>query len=165
MQEVKHMKQIFTRTMLKPILTNLTVRGKDEIWMSSWNRWNDRRISKPYIDRMGKMCSIKLALRLHEKGITYSDLRAAYNIFTSEKFDKWLKDNGIWLKKWRENIKRHFTYSLLEQLHRASFILRQWYFQVAKPKVDAIVLQQKNEFIASLVAILVFIAIIGYLYS
>ena len=109
MADVQNMKQIFTTTMLRPILTNLTVRTGEEMWKNSSKRWNDRRISQAYIAKMGKLCSPKLAICLHEKGITYDQLCAAFLRFSSKEFEKWLKENGVRLKKWRDNIRNHFS--------------------------------------------------------
>ena len=109
MADVWNIKHIFMTTMLRPILTNLMVRTKEETWKNSSKRWSDRRISQPYIVKMGKMCSIRLALCLHEKGITYDQLCAVFVISSSEEFDKWLKEAGVRLKKWRDNIKNHFS--------------------------------------------------------
>ena len=110
MADVQNMRQIFTTTMLRLILTNLTVRTGQEIWKDSIKRWNDHHVSQPYIAKMGKLCSTKLAISLHEKGITYNQLCAAFVMSSSEQeFDKWLKDTGVRLKKWRDNIRNHFS--------------------------------------------------------
>ena len=45
MADVQNMKQIFMTTMLRPILTNLTVRTKEEIWKNSSERWSNRPIA------------------------------------------------------------------------------------------------------------------------
>ena len=107
MADVQNMKQIFMTAM--PILTNLTVRTKEEMWKNSSKRWSDRHISQSYIAKMGKLCSVKLALCLNGKGITYDQLCAVSVISSSEEFDEWLKEAGIHQKKWRDNIRNHFS--------------------------------------------------------
>lgn len=110
MADVRNMKQIFMMTMLESILTKLTVRTGEEMWKNASKRWNDRHISQPYIAKMGKLCSTKLAICLHEKGITYDQLCAASVMSSSsEEFDQWLKETGVCLKKWRDNIRNHFS--------------------------------------------------------
>lgn len=48
MADVQIMKQVFTTTFLKPILTNLTLKTKEEVWLKSCKKWRNRRISQPY---------------------------------------------------------------------------------------------------------------------
>ena len=112
MADVQNMKQIFMTAMLRPVLTNLTVRTKEEMWKNSSKRWSDRRISQPYIEKMGKLCSVKLALCLNRKEITYDQLCAVSVISSSEEFDEWLEEAGIRRKKWRDNIRNHFSFHL-----------------------------------------------------
>ena len=78
MEDIQAMKQIFTTTALMPILKNLTIKTKKEIWKKWSKKWKARLLSQPYIDEMGKYCCQSLAVCLHNKGITYDQLQAAF---------------------------------------------------------------------------------------
>ena len=101
MEDIQAMKQVFTTTALTPILKNLTIKTKEEIWKKWYKKW--------YVRRMGNYCSQSLAMCLHNKGITYDQLQAASVAYSSEEYDKWMKREGIRLKKWRDNIQNHFS--------------------------------------------------------
>ena len=108
MEDIQAMRRVFTTTALTPILKNLTIKTKEEIWKKWYKKWNARRISQPYIANMGNYCSESLAVCLHNKGITYGQLQAAFVTHNSEEYDKWMKGVGVRLKKWRNNIQNHF---------------------------------------------------------
>ena len=109
MEDIQALKQVFTTTSLTPILKKLTIKTKEEIWKKWYEKWYARLISQPYIAKMGKYCSQSLAMCLHNKGITYDQLRAACVAYNSEECDMWMKGEGIKLKKWRNNIQDHFS--------------------------------------------------------
>ena len=113
---------VFTTTALTPILKNLTIKTKEEIWKKWYKKWNARRISQPYIANMGNYCSESLAVCLHNKGITYGQLQAAFVTHNSEEYDKWMKGVGVRLKKWRNNIQNHFISIAIFLLIRTSGI-------------------------------------------
>ena len=100
---------MFTTTTLKPILTNLTIRSKGEVWNKWYKLWRVRLISQSYIAKMGHYCTVKMAVCLHDQGITYDQLCAAFVISNSEEeFDEWMQSAGVRLKRWRNNIEEHF---------------------------------------------------------
>ena len=104
------MKQVFTTT-LSPVLTNLTLRSKGEVWEKWYKLWRERLISQPYIKKMGSFCSVKMAICLYDRGITYDQLCAAFVMSNSEEeFDEWMQSAGIRLKRWRENIENYFSW-------------------------------------------------------
>ena len=109
MEDIQALKQVFTTTVLTSILKNLTIKTKEEIWKKWYKKWYPRCISQPYIDKMGNYCSQSLAMCLHNKGITYDQLQTAAVAYSSEEYDKWMKGEGIRLKKWRDNIQNHFS--------------------------------------------------------
>ena len=110
MKDLKNLKQVFTTTTLSPILANLTLRSKREVWEKWHKKWKERLISQPYIIRMGSFCSIKMAVCLHDRGITYDRLYATFvNSNSEEEFDEWMQSAGIRLKRWRDNIENYFS--------------------------------------------------------
>ena len=109
MEDVRAMKKVFTTATLTPILTNLTLRTKESIEKVWSEKRNDRSISQQYIAKMGKRCSEKLAICLHEKSVTYDQLHEAFQAYSAMEFDDWLKKSGVRLKKWRNNIQIHFS--------------------------------------------------------
>ena len=109
MEDIQAMNRVFTTTALTPILKNLTIKTKEEIWRKWYEKWNARRISKPYIAKMGNYCSERLAVCLHNKGITYAQLQEAFVTHSSEEYDEWMKGVGVRLKIWRNKIQNHFS--------------------------------------------------------
>ena len=105
MQDIQALKQVFTTTPLTLILKNLTIKTKEEIWKEWYEKWSVQL----YIVKMGEYCSQSLAVCLHNKGITYDQLKAACVAYNSEECDRWMKEVGIRLKKWRDNIQDHFS--------------------------------------------------------
>ena len=106
MEDIQAMKQVFTTTTLTPILKNLTIKTKEEIWKKWYEKWYARHISQ--LDEMGHYCSECLPMCLN-KEITYDQLKAAAVAYSPEEYDKWMKGKGIWLKKCRDNIQNHFS--------------------------------------------------------
>lgn len=101
---------MFTTSTLRPILTNLTLRSKGEVWDKWFKKWTERLISQPYIAKMGNYCTVNMAVCLHDRGITYDQLREAFATSNSEEeFDKWMQSAGVRRKKWRNNIEEHFS--------------------------------------------------------
>ena len=111
MKDLQNLKRVFTTTTLSPILTNLTLRSKAEVWEKWYKLWTECLISQPYIAELGNFCSVKMAVCLHDQGITYDQLCAAFIISNSEEeFDEWMQSAGVRLKKWRNNIINHFSW-------------------------------------------------------
>ena len=110
MKDLQNLKRVFTTVTLSPILTNLTLRSKAEVWKKWYKKWRERLISQPYIIKMGSFCSVKMAVCLHDQGITYDQLCAAFALSNSEEeFDQWMQSAGVRLKRWRDNIENHFS--------------------------------------------------------
>lgn len=113
MADVRAMKEVFASSKLEPLLARLTLRSKSEIYKSWSSKNNERTISQQLIGRLGKDCTKKMAIRLHEDGITYDSLQTAFQHCSSEQeFDKWLHNAGVRLKNWRKKICHHFFCTL-----------------------------------------------------
>ena len=114
MADVRAMKDVFTLSSLAPLLDKLTLRNKSEVHETWSCKNNDRMISQQLIGRMGKDCTKKMAIRLHENGISYDHLRQGFQNHSSEQdFDKWLHDAGIRLKNWRKRLYHHFSSTVI----------------------------------------------------
>ena len=110
MKDLQNLKRVFTTVTLSPILTNLTLRSKAEVWKKWYKKWREWLISQPYIIKMGSFCSVKMAVCLHDRGITYDQLCAAFAFHNSEEeFDEWMQSAGVRLKRWRDNIENYFS--------------------------------------------------------
>ena len=110
MKDLQNLKRVFTTVTLSPILTNLTLRSNEEVWKKWYKKWRERLISQPYITKMRSFCSVKMAVCLHDWGITYDQLCAAFALSNSEEeFDQWMQSAGVRLKRWRDNIENYFS--------------------------------------------------------
>ena len=78
MADVRAMKDVFTSSNLAPLLAKLTLRSKSEVHKAWSSKNNDRAISQQLIGKMGKDCTKKMAIRLHENGITYDHLHQGF---------------------------------------------------------------------------------------
>ena len=110
MADVRAMKEVFASSKLEPLLARLTLRKKARFTIKSWSsKNNERTISQQLIGRLGKDCTKKMAIRLHEDRITYDTLQMAFQHCSSEQeFNKWLHNAGVRLKNWRKKICHHF---------------------------------------------------------
>ena len=88
MEDVRAMKKVFTSVTFTPILANLTLQTKESIEEAWSEKRKDRSISQQYIAKMGKRCSEKLAICLHEKGVSYDRLHEAFQSCNSTEFDE-----------------------------------------------------------------------------
>ena len=110
MANVRAMKDVFTSSNLAPLLAKLTLRSKSEVYKAWSSKNNDRAISQQLIGKMGKDCTKKMAIRLHENGITYDHLHQGFqNCSSEQEFDKWLHNEGVRLKNWRKRLHHHFS--------------------------------------------------------
>ena len=74
MADVQAMKEIFASSKLEPLLARLTLHSKSEIYKTWSSKNNKCIISQQLIRRLGMDCTKKMAIRLHEEGITYDSL-------------------------------------------------------------------------------------------
>ena len=110
MADVRAMKDVFTSSNLAPLLAKLTLRSKSDIHKAWSSKNHDHTISQQLIGKMGKDLTKKMAIRLHENGITYDHLRQGFqNCSSEQEFDKWLHNAGIRLKNWRKRLHHHFS--------------------------------------------------------
>ena len=88
-------------------LHDISTDNRSKAWSS---KNNDCAISQQLIGKMGKDCTKKTAIRLHENGITYDHLHWGFkNCSSEQEFDKWLHNEGIRLKNWRKILHHHFS--------------------------------------------------------
>ena len=106
MEDIQALKQIFTVPALAPVLAHLTIRTKVKIHEKWFKKW----VSKPYIDKMGRNCSESMAVSLSKNEVSYELMEKVFLSYNTnpEEYDKWLKEKGVKLKKWRSNIQNHF---------------------------------------------------------
>ena len=68
----------FTSSNLAPLLGKLTLRSKSEVHEAWSSKNNDCAILQQLIGKVGKDCTKKMAIRLHENGITYDHLHHGF---------------------------------------------------------------------------------------
>ena len=114
MADVRAMKNLFTLSSLAVLFDKLTLRNKSEVHETWSCKNNDHTILQQLIGKMGKDCTKKIAIRLHENSINYDHLCQGFQNYSSEQdFDKWLHNAGIRLKNWRKRLYHHFSSTVI----------------------------------------------------
>ena len=110
LEDVKAMERIFSSTALSPLLTQLTIRSREQI-VAQWHlKHQELSTVQKYVVCFGRICTKAIAKRLGELDLPYDMLKSAFedNMDDSQAFHECLRKAGITRKGWRDKIWTHF---------------------------------------------------------
>ena len=124
------MQQIFSTTILEPLLSLLTIRSKAQIVEHWQQRHLELATMQQYTIHFGRSCTKAMSKRLSQLKLSYDTLKSVFddNIDNRQGFNEQLHTSAITRKAWCEKIWEHFrsrrkpTYSLVSLLIQTAFI-------------------------------------------
>ena len=104
------MGKIFCSPALKPLLSLLTIRSKQQI-VAQWKLKNQELVTmQKYTVHFGRSCTKAMSKRLSQLELSYDTMKSAFedNVDDRQAFYDYLKGAGINRKAWYEIIWDHF---------------------------------------------------------
>ena len=110
LEDVKAMKRFFSNSALSLILTQLTVRCREQIVAQWQQKHQELATVQQYAVRFGRSCTKAMAKCLSRLNMTYEMLKSAFedNVDDRQAFYDFLRGAGITRKAWCEKIWNHF---------------------------------------------------------